>query len=176
MRRAARSAPAAPAASPSSRLAQLLDLIAQRRGASRSRGSPPRAFICALRAGDVRIELGLRPERCPRLARSATRRVVALVDARHHVVDRLDDRLRRDAVLLVVGLPASRGGARSRRSPCCIESVIVSAYMMTRPLTLRAARPTSGSASPPSAGSLPCRRRGSPPATLPAGPALRAAG
>ncbi len=40
------------------------------------------------------------------------RRVVALVDARQHVVDRLDDAGRRDAVLLVVGLlpgPAALG-------------------------------------------------------------------
>ena len=42
---------------------------------------------------------------------------------------------------VVVGRLQRRGGARSRRCAACIESVIVSAYMMTRPFTLRAARP-----------------------------------
>ena len=69
------------------------------------------------------------------------RHVVALVDARHHVVDLLDDRLRRDAVLLRCRPPASPGGDRSRCMACRIESVTLSAYMMTRPFTFRAARP-----------------------------------
>ena len=68
------------------------------------------------------------------------RHVVALVDARHHIVELPDDRLRRDAMLRVVGR-LHRAAALGLADARLIESVIVSAYMMTRPLTLRAARP-----------------------------------
>ena len=63
---------------------------------------------------------------------SAAVDVVGVGDRDQRLGDRLLDRLRRDAVLLVVAPAGWRAGGRSRRSPCCIESVIVSAYRMTR--------------------------------------------
>ena len=52
----------------------------------------------------------------------------------------LDNRLGRDAVLLVVGF-LHRAPALGLEMQARIESVTLSAYMMTRPFTLRAARP-----------------------------------
>src|SRR5215831_6427687 len=61
-----------------------------------------RGLHLSLERLDVRIELRLRPERLALLPWRRRRRVVALVDAREHVVDVADDRLRRDAVFHVV--------------------------------------------------------------------------
>ena len=58
-----------------------------------------------------------------------------------HIVDIAHDRLRRDAVLLVVRLPAGPRRRSVSAIAAFIDAVIVSAYMMTRPLTFRAARP-----------------------------------
>ena len=85
-------------------------------------------------------------------------------------------RLRRDAVLLVVGAAGWRGGGRSRRWPSS------SSRSCGRRREWRGLRRCgrsgrwSGSAIRPSAGSLLCRRRESPPAKPPAGRGLRAAG
>src|SRR5258708_29218370 len=57
-----------------------------------------------LQPGDVRVELRLRLELPGLVRRGRHRHVVPLVDAGHHLVDALDDRRRRDAVLRVVRL------------------------------------------------------------------------
>ena len=57
------------------------------------------------------------------------------------VGDRLADRLRVDAVLGVVRLLELAPAVASREIARCIESVTLSAYMITWPSTLRAARP-----------------------------------
>ena len=66
---------------------------------------------------DVRVELGLRLEVLDAVADERRRAVIAFVHARHDVVDLLHDRLRRDAVFLVVRLLQRPAAARFRRSP-----------------------------------------------------------
>src|SRR5262245_49016339 len=61
-----------------------------------------RGLHLSLERLDVGIELCLGPERLALLPWRRRRRVIALVDAREHVVDVADDRLGGDAVLSVV--------------------------------------------------------------------------
>src|SRR5574338_1298406 len=64
-----------------------------------------RRFHLLLQTGEVGIEFRLRAEHLGTVAHEHRRRhVVALVHARHDIVDLPDDRLRGDAVLFIVGL------------------------------------------------------------------------
>src|SRR5215471_8643409 len=85
------------------RIAQALDLIAQRRRLFEVEVGCSRLHL-ELERLQVRVELLLVVEALGAVDGRRRRDVVALVDARHHFVDRLDDRLRGDAVLGVVGL------------------------------------------------------------------------
>ena len=117
-RHARRAAAAGPARALRSRLSR-----------SRKRGRPlelevgGRRLHLALQTRDQRVELRLRAPRRPARGGSARRHVVALVHARQHVVDLLDDRRRRDAVLLVVGLlPLARRVGLADRPPASSRS------------------------------------------------------
>ena len=155
-----------------------------RRRRSRSRSAAARsnsrlaaaARISLLERRDERVELGLRAELIALVRHLRHRHVVALVDARQHVVDVLDDRRGRDAVLGVV---------RLLHAPAAVGLVDRAAASSRSSRRRRGSRGrarcgprgrSSESARPPSAGTLPCRRRESRPATPPAGRALRAAG
>src|SRR5215470_5352456 len=85
------------------RIAQTLDLIAQRRRLFEVEVGRSRLHLLLKRL-QVRVELLLIVEALGAVDRRGRGDVVALVDTRHHFVDGLDDRLRRDAVLVVVGL------------------------------------------------------------------------
>ena len=104
------------------------------------------------------------------------RHVVALVHARQHVVDVLDDRRRRDAVLDVVRLlhaPAAVGLVD--RAPHRVGAARRRTGSRGRGRCAPRGR-WSESARPPIAGIPPCRRRESRPARPPAGRVPRAAG
>ena len=93
------------------------------------------------------------------------------------VADLLDDARRGDAVLACCRPPGSARRRLVSSMACRIESVILSAYMITRAVDVaRGAADGLDQRAGRSAGSLPCRRPGWPPATPRAGPAPRAAG
>ena len=119
-----------------------------------------------LEASDVRVELGLRPERRALVLDHRDGRVVALVDARQHVVDRLDDARRRDAVLLVVGLlpRAAALGLADGRAHRVGHDVGVHDHAAVDVAGGAAGRLNQRAR--PIAESLPCRRRESRRATL----------
>src|SRR5262245_61709804 len=94
--------PAGEAAEAELARAQRPEVVAQRGGALEVEVGGRRLHF-ALELGDVGVELGLGAKRHALLARRRRRRVVALVNARQHLVDVAYDRLGRDAVLLVIG-------------------------------------------------------------------------
>src|SRR5436190_2000907 len=82
-------------------VAQTLDGIAKGRGLLEVEVRGRRLHVVPQRR-DVLVQFGLRPELLRAVGqRGGRRHVIPLVDARHHLVDLLDDRLRGDAVLLV---------------------------------------------------------------------------
>src|SRR6266516_3402706 len=84
-------------------VAQAFDLVADRRRLLEIEIRGGRLHL-VLQRRHVGIELGLRTEPVGLVADDGRRHVIALVDARHHLVDLLHDGLRRDAMLLVVRL------------------------------------------------------------------------
>src|SRR5690349_3647070 len=84
-------------------IAQAFDVVANSRGLFEVEVLGGLAhFDLSRREVGVEFRLGL--ERLGAVLEQRRRGVVPFVDARHHVVDLLDDRLRCDAMLLVVGL------------------------------------------------------------------------
>src|SRR5580765_494208 len=83
------------------RIPQALDLVAQRRGFLEIEVGGG-AFHLDLQVRDVSVQLLLVVEALGAVDGGRRRQIIALVHARHDLVDRLDDRLRRDAVLDVV--------------------------------------------------------------------------
>src|SRR5580765_7847672 len=83
-------------------VAQPFDVVAERRGLLEVEIGGGRLNL-RLQLLQMRVELLLVVESFGAVDRGRGRQVVAFVDARHHLVDRADDRLRRDVVLYVVG-------------------------------------------------------------------------
>src|ERR1035437_1504711 len=97
------SAPLRRARQPQLGVAQAFDVVTERRGLFEIQIGRGRLHL-ALQRRDIGIELRLRAELFGWVVRDGGRHVIALVDARHDVVDRFDDGLGRDPVLRVVGL------------------------------------------------------------------------
>ena len=120
---------------------QLADLVAQLGGVLEAQ-LLGRGEHLLLELDDRRLDLGRRHVDLLLAPAAALGRDLGV---RHQelrdVGDALDDRLRRDAVLLVVGAAGSRAGGRSRAIAVRIASVSLSAYITTLPSMLRAARP-----------------------------------
>src|SRR6516162_3670637 len=82
------------------RIAQPFDVVAKRGGLFEIEVRRGRLHL-RLQFLEMRVELLLVVEALGAIDRRRRREVVALVNARHHIVDRADDRLWRDVVLRV---------------------------------------------------------------------------